>query len=148
MFAKKLLAVLIGILLLCTACAHLALNPKSPEELRKRVQELWEAKKRGDWGEVYDMTTSAYRSKVTKSSFLSSPKINTLGFTVENIKILEPGTEALVIVKATLDMMGRPFPMQIKEHWLWEDEEWRLNIVPTPFQSLFQKPPPAKKSEK
>jgi len=137
MFAKKLLAVLIGILLLCTACAHLALNPKSPEVLRKRVQELWEAKKRGDWGEVYDMTTSAYRSKVTKSSFLSSPKINTLGFTVENIKILEPGTEALVIVKATLDMMGRPFPMQIKEHWLWEDGQWRLMLSPTPFKSLF-----------
>ena len=144
----KLTMVLLLILSVCATCAHLALNPKSPEELRKRVQELWEAKKRGDWGEVYDMTTSAYRSKVTKSSFLSSPKINTLGFTVENIKILEPGTEALVIVKATLDMMGRPFPMQIKEHWLWEDEEWRLNIVPTPFQSLFQKPPPAKKSEK
>ena len=144
MFTKKFMAILLGFLFLSVSCAHIGVRPRSPEALRVRVNKLWQAKAAGDWAKVYEMTTSNYRAKVKKSSFLSSPKIRVVSFALQEIKVLDPGKGAEVRVKAKLDFMGRLFPMLIREKWKWEDGQWRLNLDPTSFKSLFMHKRPKK----
>jgi len=135
--AIRFLGICLIVLSLCSGCAHLSNRSKGPDALKMRVQELWTAKKQGDWAKVYDMTCKAYRDKVSKQKFLTGPKLRARDFAIEDISIIEPGKRAVVTVKAKLDVMGRTLSMVLKENWIWEDGQWRLNLVPTPLGSLL-----------
>jgi hypothetical protein len=147
MKSKMALVISVWLFVLCSACAQFQLNPRSEDALSKRVQTLWEAKTRNDWAAVYDMTVESYRMKVDKDAFIQAPKAATHSFVIKEIELVESGGKAVVTVESKIDVMGRQFPMTIKDQWVWEKGAWCLKLSPTTFQDLFkekpgEKPPP------
>jgi len=135
---KTAIVITVCLFVLCSACAQFQLDPRGEDALRNRVQTLWEAKVKNDWAAVYDMTAESYRMKVDKNAFLQAPKAATQGFVIKEIELVEPGKKAVVTVESRIEVMGRQFPMAIRETWVWEEGVWRLKLAPAAFQDLFQ----------
>lgn len=125
-------------LLLLTGCAHLFGNAKTPESLRAKVEQEWSAKKASDWGGVYDLTCQAYKSQVKRDQYIKGANLNVQAFTVKEVVVDSAQGKGTATVSFDVEQMGFPFKgITLKEDWVWEDGDWRLNLNPrsTPFDT-------------
>jgi hypothetical protein len=123
-------------LLLLGGCAHLLGNAKTADALRARVEQEWNAKKAGEWGTVYDLTCKAYKSQVNRDHYIKGANLSVEGFTVKDVAIDSAQGKGTATVSFDVVQMGFPFKgILLKEDWIWEDGDWRLNLNPkrTPF---------------
>jgi len=103
----------------------------SEESLKKRVHIEWDAKVKKNWEQVYALTVNEYKKKIDQSTFLKRANLNIQEFSVKEVKILEPRKKALAVVDYNIiHQFGVNFRTTAKEEWLWEENEWRLNLVP------------------
>ncbi|MDM8524627.1 hypothetical protein QUF80_14760 [Desulfococcaceae bacterium HSG8] len=115
-------------LLIFGACAHLRPDSNTLETLQKRVQAEWEARARGDWGAVYEMTVEDFRKAMKRDKFLRRNYVSVTKFSIKDISISESGEEGTAEINFTTNQMGFNFTFTKKEKWLWEDGEWRLKL--------------------
>ena len=131
---KKSLVVIFTLvsILAFAGCAHLAPVPSmgTEEALREKVSQEWKAKMNMDEGVLYDLTTDEHKKRVTRDSFKYKTNVNLKGFSIKNLEIVENGTRALVSVSIKVRQMGFEFPFLVREEWLWQRGEWRLNMKP------------------
>lgn len=127
----KVMAFLIAVCLMEGAFVGASAD-ETAKALSKKVDLLWKAKVRGDWGAVYDMASSDYKKLVTRGEFVGSagsrPKI--VAFTVKEIKVLEPKKKAQDIVNYKLEWMATTFEATGEDEWLMEKGRWVLNLFP------------------
>ncbi len=137
--------VIIFFVMVFSACAHVATtSPDSEEALRQKVQAEWNAKLKKDWGTVYDMTVEEYKKLIERNIFIQRANIHVKNFSIEEVKILEPGKEASAVVKNTIIQMGFEFNKTAKEKWLWENGDWHLYLPPGTASNPFKAPAAAK----
>ena len=128
----RMCGILLALLFLSGACAHLSSNQASTEALTATVKKVWEAKLNGDWGVVYDNAVKEYRNKKKKADFLRRANIVVKEYAIKETTVLEPGKRAISVVDYTISHAGFEFPVtRYKEEWLWEDGAWHLNLLPT-----------------
>jgi len=121
---------------LFSGCAHLFGKAKSEQALRGKVTQEWEAKQRGDWGVVYDLTTKEFKRKITRDKFVGGTNLQIESYAVNEIIIDSDQGKASVQVGFDINYMGKAFKgARTTEEWIWEDGEWRLNLKSrkTPF---------------
>jgi len=113
-------------------CAHLGTAPaKGTEEaLKQKVEMVYEAKVKKDWGVMYDMAVDAYKDKVDRSAFIQRANVNVTSFSIKEVKIIEPGKKALAVVDYSINQMGFDFKITAKDEWLWENGDWHLDLTP------------------
>ena len=112
-----------------SGCAHIFKDTKSEESLRERVQKEWTAKKAGEWGTVYDLASKGFKNQVSRDKFIQRANLNVEGFSVEEIEV--DSEQGKAWAKVTFDILQMGFPLKgltLKEEWIWEDGEWRLNL--------------------
>ncbi|QTA80402.1 Uncharacterized protein dnl_27050 [Desulfonema limicola] len=127
----KLSIMIISVLYLTAGCTHMGLSDSDNKHLLiKRVQAAWEAKINKDWGIVYDMSVDAYKKKVKRDDFIRRANINVEEFSIEDIKIIDPGKKAVAHINQKIKQMGFDFTSVHKEEWLWENGNWYLNLMP------------------
>lgn len=127
---KKQLTILTFVFLLASA---LTCSEQSQDELlRKRVEELMQAKADGKWDVVHGLYDANFRKSVSESSFANQPrKMRFKSFTIEKLEILPSGTEAVVEVKSNVEMQGFEFKGAVnKQHWIKEGEQWFQKVKP------------------
>ena len=131
-WSKAILMLLISASLMLGACAHLkgGASAGSEEALRQRVSMEWEAKVNKDWGVVYDLAVDEYKKKVSRSGFLQGCNLDVREFSIKEIKILEPGKNAVATVECMTDVIGMSFRFTFKEKWLLENEGWHVELTP------------------
>ncbi|MBF0226690.1 MAG: hypothetical protein HQK76_14650 [Desulfobacterales bacterium] len=113
------------------SCASIKTS-KIPDEaaLRNNITIVWDAKLNNDFGKIYDLTTDAYKQKVSKDKFGSSNvKINK--YNISKIELLDEGKKAKVFVDFTVNQMGNDFPFSLNEDWIVENGSWKLDIQPS-----------------
>ncbi|PID73469.1 MAG: hypothetical protein CSB33_03615 [Desulfobacterales bacterium] len=119
-----------------SGCASLG-GDVSEAGLRARVEAEWKARKNNEWGAVYDMTIAAYQEKMTRNNFIKRANINVKGYEIKEVRVIEPEKKGFALVHYQMKHLGYTFPAKSKEEWLWENGEWRLNLLPTlklPFE--------------
>jgi hypothetical protein len=124
-----ILLVLIVAATTMNACS--LMHHKPPEEaLRKRVNEMMNARIGLDWDKVYSYFDSSYRKNESKESFLNKQRgAYTTAFTIEAIEIQPSGNDALVKMKYDLNMKGFDFKNNSEtQNWIKEDGQWYLKI--------------------
>jgi hypothetical protein len=129
---------------LITACAHLPGKGKNEESLRQRVKQEWDAKMKGDWSAVYDLTTAEFKQKVERDKFIQGATLKVTGYSVKEVRGDTAQGKATVIVTFDLVQSGMTFKGANRtEEWVWQDGEWRLIISPktTPFGTKEQAAP-------
>ncbi len=128
----KTFLLLMAMLFLSGACAHLSSDPAGTEALTTSVKKVWDAKLNGDWEVVYDNAVKEYRNKVEKTSYLKNPKVVVKEYAIKEITILEPGKRAVSVMQFKINPEGYEFQInRFKEEWLWEEGAWHLNLLPT-----------------
>ena len=126
MIKKRFLFSLIISLMFLGACAHVPQKP--PEEnLLARVQLEWQSKLEYDWGQVYDLSCSDFKTKMSRNIFLNSSKIDVTSYNILGVSILEPG-RGESRVEYTVRQAGHELDLKSKETWLLEDGEWYLDL--------------------
>jgi hypothetical protein len=121
------------------------------EELLKRVTQLWEARKAGNWNNVYDLYEQAYKTTTTKEQFLSKPHLQVIDFEVSSAKIENAGDKGLnptvkvrkngdrgvSSVSFTTLKAAIPLKANIKEIWVFEKRGWYVkgDNPKTPFSN-------------
>ncbi len=122
---------LVTLFLFSTGCATVSPTAQSKKSLQENIQTLWQAKTEKNWSLVYDMTTTAYQEKKAKDSFIKASNILVKSYSIQEVAIDKSGKKAKAIVKYTSNMMGFEFNMKSNEEWLLENNQWRLNLLPT-----------------
>ena len=128
--------ILLILILVIAGCAHFLKSPKNEKFLQKKVQKEWEAKMEKDWGAVYDLTCNEFKAKVKREKFIQGANLNVENFSIEKIEIDPENGKAWATIRFDINQMGFPFKgITLKEEWIWEEGEWRLNLKPksTPF---------------
>ncbi|MBI5557279.1 MAG: hypothetical protein HY885_06540 [Deltaproteobacteria bacterium] len=128
-FCARYFAILIITLL--PGCATLQLAAGNPEEaLRARVTELSQAKTEDDWGKVYDLYDAKYRAQISRDDFIRRKhSISFITSTIDQVKILPSGTEAEVMVKYDVLMMGFVFKdSPTMQYWVKEKGKWYIQM--------------------
>lgn len=126
MIKKRFLVFLSMSLMFLCACAHMA--HKSPEEdLLSRVQLEWQSKLEYDWGRVYDLSCSDFKSKMSRNMFLNASKIDVTSYNILEVSIIEPG-RGESRVDYTVQQAGHELDLKSKETWFLEDGEWCLDL--------------------
>lgn len=118
-------------------CAHLPAE-KGDKALRDRVFKAWDARAAGDCAAIYALACSHYRKNVTKEQHMARPcKGHFQDFHVGGIEISADGNSALATIQFDTKTQGVLLKgVQIKERWLREKGEWRLDLPidpKTPF---------------
>ena len=132
-YSRRILIFFVCVLLVFASAYLASMSGNNTQEaLNQRVLTGWEARSNGKWGVVYDLTADVFKKKVTRSGFVEKANIRIEKFSIKEVKVLESGEEGLAIVEYTMNQMGFSFDTAVKEKWLWEDSEWRLDI---PFSS-------------
>ena len=134
--AHQYFVILVLLSLFIVGCAHLPGKTKSEESLRKKVNQEWVAKVNGDWGTVYDLATKEFKQKVERDKFLRGANLKVVSFSVKELTIDKAQGKAQVLVSFDINQMRLTFKgATLKEEWIWEDGEWRLNLNPnsSPF---------------
>ncbi|MCP4110135.1 MAG: hypothetical protein GY749_32205 [Desulfobacteraceae bacterium] len=132
--------IIIFFLMMFSACAHVATSPDNTEALRQKVEAEWTAKVEKDWGTVYDMLVEEYKNLIDRNTFIQRANIHIQEFSVEEVKIVEPGKEASAVVKNTIFQMGFEFKKTSKEKWIWENGDWHLYLPPATALGPFAAP--------
>jgi len=128
-------------ILYLSACAHLVKSAPTEENLRKAVTDLWNAKKDFEWGYVYDHSVNEYKKHMERKRFIRRANLTIRDFEIESVKLTGEG-KAEVRVKHVVIVMGLEMTTTSTQEWLWEDGEWRLNLMPSlnsPFGSMIRK---------
>jgi hypothetical protein len=129
-FRYSFVAILLFALFL-PGCATLQLADVNPEEaLRARAAELSQAKTDNDWGKVYDLYDSKYRAQVSREDFIRRKHtIDFISSVIDQVKILPSGTEAEVMVKYDVLMMGFVFKdSPAIQYWVKENGKWYIQM--------------------
>ncbi|MBE9569137.1 MAG: hypothetical protein IMF11_00790 [Proteobacteria bacterium] len=125
---------MLGVCLLVSGCAHFITSPGSEAALRDIVSKEWQAKIDKEWGTVYELTSSKFRKSIKRDQFLRGCRLDVKSFTIANLEISPDKKQATVTVRFDIQQMGRLFKgMQLKETWIWEDCEWRLDLPTKPI---------------
>ena len=125
--------ILTCVFLLASTLTCSATEQQSQDELlRKRVEELMQAKADGKWDVVYGLYNANFRNAVPGNSFANKPRtMRFKSFTIEKLEILPSGTEAVVEVKSNVEMQGFEFKGALnKQHWIKEGEQWFQKVRP------------------
>ncbi|GEM_PF-3169779 len=124
------------LVLLAAACASKATSGASAreEKLTQAATTLWDAKVKKDWGTVYDLTTAAYKQRVTKADFLASSLVEIKAYTIKKVTIDQTGDTAQVEVAATIAQAGFDFPAAIKDKWQLENGSWHYVPATVPLK--------------
>jgi hypothetical protein len=95
------------------------------------VELEWKARKNKDWGTVWDLTTTAYQEKISRASFITDCNVEIDEYTITRITVLEPEARAMAEIDTVVTFITFKFDHTYKEEWLFENGEWRLNLLPT-----------------
>ncbi len=118
---------IIPIIFSTLSCATTFLKPdNSKEALEKMVHIVWDAKKAGDWGKVYDAADLKFKKRKSKKEFHGNLRIS--DYKILKLEIEENGKKAFSVVSFKVSNMGMVFNIKIKEAWLFEDGKWRLKL--------------------
>lgn len=129
-YSRRIIIFFVCVLLLF-AVAYQVSGPagSKADALNQKVRTEWEARVSKDWGTVYDMTTDAFKKKISRSNFVTRAVVHVENYSIKEVKILESGTEALAIINYTMNQMGFQFNTTARERWLWENGDWHLNLA-------------------
>jgi hypothetical protein len=129
---------------LMTSCAHLPGEGESEDSLRQKVNQEWEAKVKGDWGAVYDLTTAEFKQKVERDKFIQGATLKVTGYSIKEVRGDLAQGKASVIVTFDLVQLGMTLKgTNLTEEWVWQDGEWRviINRQTSPFGTKEQAAP-------
>lgn len=115
---------ILGLCLLHIACASHSVTPADKEQLVNRAHALWDAKVQRQWETFYDLTTSEYRSHVSKDQFLKSTFLTIESFEIQNVEIAPAGDTAKVRVAFKMLRDGYEFSPKIRDTWIRENGQW------------------------
>ena len=104
-------------------------DASSETALQSRVEQEWTFKTESDWAGVYDMTCGEFRSKFPRSTFLSADKIKVTSFEILEIKATDD-KRGTATIKYTVSQAGHDFDFTTHEEWLFENDQWCLNLLP------------------
>ena len=118
-------------------CAHLPAQ-KADKALRERVIKVWDARAAGDCAIIYALAGSHYRENVTKEQHMARPcRGHFQNYRVADIEFSPDGNSARATIRFDTQTKGVLLQgVQIKEHWIREKGEWRLQLPihpKTPF---------------
>ena len=130
---------MLGVAFLMSGCAHFIAKTGSEAALRDLVSKEWQAKIDKEWGTVYELTSSKFRKSIKRDRFLQGCRLDVKSFTIANLEISPDKKQAAVTVRFDIQQMGHFFKgMQLKETWIMENCEWRLDM-PVKTRSPFEK---------
>jgi len=127
---KGFIFLIVALVLIAVAGGYLLSTSggNTEEALRQQTQKEWEARSSGDWGTVYDLTTSAFKGKIAKANFISKANVVIKEFSLKEVRVLESGKEGQTLVEYKMSQMGFDFDTKAKGKWLWEDGAWHLDL--------------------
>lgn len=124
-------------LLSATSCTFPLSGAQSEETLRKRAADAWQARLNGNWEKVYDMSCEKFQKAMDKTVFIRKGPFDAIRFKILGIEMhaAEKGKSAIVHLTFDTVKMGIPFTFDIKEPWILENGQWRLDTPTkkTPF---------------
>ncbi|MFH0729729.1 MAG: hypothetical protein V2B19_25730 [Pseudomonadota bacterium] len=147
----------IPVLLLVVGLTFLLIpSGNTEEELLKRVTQLWEARKAGNWTIVYDLYNEEYKKATPKEQFLSKPHLQVVDFEVTSAKVDKIGkglnsnandqknsnngwsSVSFNTIKAAI-----PLRASMKEIWVFENGAWyvKTDNPKTPFTNPAKNKP-------
>ncbi len=118
---------IISVFFTLLSCAGTLVKPDNSEKaLENMVRMVWDAKKNGDWGKVYDCADLKFKKQRPKNKFHGNLQIS--DYKIINARIDESGEKATSEVRFKMNKMGMIFNITIKEIWLFQDGKWRLKL--------------------
>ncbi len=133
--------------ILLAGCA--ALSPRTAKEeslaLEERAKNYMQAQIERKWDRAYAFLDSSSREKVARGSYVyRSRKVNPKAFTIEEIKVLPSGDQAIVKVRVDMPYMGYTFKgVSQTQSWVKEQGEWFVSSAP----AQSRKDPPGAKEK-
>ncbi len=117
------LFILIGIY----SCSGIGKYPNDKKEsLKAKVEQLCQAKQKGEWEKVYDLMTPAFKKATSKENFLKKKRNMKLSsFKIDEIQINESGDKATVKILWDIEMLGYKFQNAPEiQHWEFVQGHW------------------------
>lgn len=130
-YSALLFLKIVTILFVFSTVTPLIAADQPTDGLTKRVQAVWEAKVNKEWGKVYDLAVSAYKQKVKRNEFEQKANLDIRDFSLAEVTVIEPEKKARAAVKYKVLQRGYEFDMTSEEEWLWENNDWYLNLLPS-----------------
>lgn len=125
------------VLLLTGACSHLSTSIDPQKALEKRVEQLWQARQAQDNDAIYDLLDKKYRDEVPRKEFVKKDGLTVLSYTIQEITI--DGQTALATAVFETRKVGMKMRLNLKEAWILEDGQWRLNMFEMTKKGPFGK---------
>jgi hypothetical protein len=112
-----------------SSCSTLPFQ-SSEDALRKRVEEMMNARIDDDWEKIYGYLDPAYRSKVSKKNFLNIKRdMDYTKYSISSIEIQSSGIEAIVQVKQDINVNVFNFKDKAEtQHWVKDGFSWYLKV--------------------
>jgi hypothetical protein len=137
---RSLLAAVCFLALLMSAGCAVTSSPTAKQEtLEERVRSYMQAQIDKKWDRAYSFFDSSFRGRVTRESYIATPrKITYTGYVIDEITVLPAGDQATVQVKIDIMVMGFDFKRGPQtQSWIKEKGEWFVKAEPpsrkTPF---------------
>jgi len=128
-YSRRIIIFFVSILLLFAVAYLTSKSGNNADTLKQKVQTEWDARVSKEWGTVYDMTTDAFKKKISRSNFIARAVVQIENYTIKEVKIMESGKEALVIIDYKMNQMGFQFNTTARERWVLENGDWQLNLA-------------------
>ena len=124
---------LLVVVVLCSVqCTSRKQVVKEDDEavLRKRVQEYWNYRMKGEWDKTYVYETPEYREKATLASYTNENRRSPMrieGFDITELWV--SGDEGNVTLKVRYrwsvpNFQKAPFEKENRERWVKKDRQW------------------------
>lgn len=127
------------LLIACSSVHHAGLKHQPREQLRKVIEQVWQAKVLKNQETIYAVLDSEYRKKTSLKEFISKKNVDIKSFTLLDIDI--QGHEAISFVEFKAIKMGYLFNLKTREKWLYEKGRWHLNLTAMSKEGPFKPKP-------
>jgi hypothetical protein len=102
---------------------------ESEKALSKKVKMEWDAKVKGDYSTVYDLSYAHFKKTTKKDAFVGRARPAVMKYTIKEVRITEPGRKAVAKVEYETMQQAMRFTVPIEEEWLMENGKWALKLL-------------------
>lgn len=125
----------LAVVLALNGCAFFTANT-SQEALLDRLTQVWQSKKLGAWGNIYEFSMAQFNPDKSRDDFVRGGGLNVESFEIKEIVELVDSQRSVVRVCFTTQQMGLSLKgVCINERWVVHNGKWYLddNISQSPF---------------
>jgi hypothetical protein len=112
--------------MICACAAAPIRENNTPDALMETVRMVWDAKQNREWGKVYDATDLQFKQKKTRDEFIRTSNLIVKKYTILAVEVDKSGRKGTSEVSFETFQMGYNFDVKIKEPWVFEDGQWRM----------------------